>query len=156
MIDEANLRFYRSANDGLGGPPTSVPVRDGLFGEVRAVDAEVGLTDYRCLYFMNVDPDKRGLLDPAVWIALATDAGQLAIGIDTGGKNHVAATLANSKDAPPGVVFRSPQSWTDALDLPGAPYLQDDFVAIWARRTVPKGAKGPETFNLRIRGESMP
>jgi hypothetical protein len=149
-ISRANLRFFLSV-DGLGGPITSVSA-EKLFPNVKGVEAEKGMTDYACFYFANLDDDPDGFLDPHLWFE--SNSG-VTLGLDPGGKNALAQTIASRFDAPVGVVFSEPQSELSSIWLSGEPYLQNDKIAIWAKRVVPKGAPiGDEGFRVKVRGES--
>lgn len=153
-ISRANLRFFLSV-DGLGGPISSVSA-EGLFEDVRGIEAEKGFTDYVCFYFANLDDDLDGFLSPHLWIASRPGRSEVAVGLDPAGKNKTAQTIASRFDSPVGVVFSEPSSELSSIWLSGEPYLQDDKIAIWAKRVVPKGAPiGEEGFRVTIRGESF-
>jgi hypothetical protein len=152
MIHKQNLRLV-VAGDGLGGPITDIDARS-VFPDVRGLDAERGLTDYRCLYFTNLDSDPDGVIDPHIWIELIEDA-DIAIGLDPAGKNAESGRIERVTDAPAGVNFSTPTSVADPLYLPDGPYLEGEYVAIWVRRTTEAGAApGGRLFVLRTRGES--
>lgn len=153
-IRPKNLRFYLSL-DGLGGPITSTVV-DGLslFPEVRGIDAERGLIDHRCIYFLNNDPHPDGLMDACLWFDRAANASTLEIGLDPAGQNAEAQRI-EAGGTPIGVGFVVPTTLLMPLYLPGQFYQQGDYAALWLRRTVPKGSPPQdEKFVLHITGES--
>jgi hypothetical protein len=152
-ISRSNLRFFKTA-DGLGGPITSSPA-DDLFPNVKGIEAEKGITDYACFYFANLDDDPDGLMSPHLWFESSSGASTVTLGLDPGGKNATAQVIPSRFDAPLGVVFSEPESELSSIWLSGDPYKQDDKIAIWAKRVVPKGAPiGSEGFSVKVRGES--
>lgn len=154
-ISPENLRFFLSL-DGLGGPITSTEIGDSLFPDVRGVEAERGLTDYRCLYFINTDDDPDGLIDVRLWFNRAVNDSELLIGVDPAGKNGQAQRIRTAIDVPIDVRFSSPLNDVMPLFLPGTTYNQNDYVALWLKRVVSKGSP-PQTekFILRVKGESF-
>lgn len=152
-ISRTNLHFFKSV-DGLGGPITSMSA-EKLFPDIRGVEAEKGFIDYACFYFANLDDDPEGFLDPHLWFMSRNGASTVTIGLDPGGKNAIAQTISSRFDAPVDVVFSEPESELSSIWLSGEPYLQNDKIAIWAKRVVPKGAPvGDEGFRVKVRGES--
>ena len=153
-LNERNLRFFQS-EDALGGDVTGTPA-DAIFENVRGLQAEAGMTDYACIYFVNRDPDEAGLLDPELWLTPRPGTrSTVSLGVDPSGKNGVAQRISNRFEAPDGVVFVS-SAPSMPFRLPSAPYYQDDRIPIWIRREVPQGASpGPEGFRLMIRGEAF-
>lgn len=154
MLSERNLGFFLSL-DRLGGPITSAPAAE-LFSDVRGVEAEKGFTDYGCVYFANLDPSPDGLMDAeAVLLVKPGTQSSVSLGLDPAGKNGVAQKVSSRLDPPDGVVFVQ-SSQEMPFRLPGGPYHQDDRIALWIRREVPKGANvAEEGFKLMIRGESF-
>jgi hypothetical protein len=154
-INPKNLRFFLSL-DGLGGPITSTEV-DGLslFPDVRGVEAERGLVDHRCIYFINNDENRDGLIDPHLWFDRAPNTSSFEMGVDPAGQNEQAQVIGSASDTPIGVVFSAPKTSIMPLYLPGTSYQQGDYVALWLRRTVPKGSPPQsEKFILHIEGDS--
>lgn len=154
-IQPKNLRFHLSV-DGLGGPITGTVV-DGntLFPPVKGVEAEKGLVDHRCIYFINTDDEPDGLFDASLWFDRAVNDSTLEMGVDPAGLNGQAQRLAASVDSPIGVSFSAPTTEVWALPLPGKAYRKGDYIALWLRRSVPKGSP-PQTeqFVLNVTGES--
>lgn len=170
VIDPANLLFYLSGGAGnadpnasLGGARSSTLLGSGLhnlFDPVSGDDAAAGDTEYRCVYFRNEDPNANGLLAPAkLWVSSLTSSAdtEIAIGFDAAGKNGVATTVVDENTPPVGVSFSTPTSKPTGLDLPGAPYMEDDQVALWVRRTVNTGAAATESDagSLRVEGDTV-
>ena len=149
-ISGANLKWYLSggasnatAAASLGGArSTTTVVPTGLFDAITGAEAAAGDTDYRCAYVRNEDSDADGWIAPVIWIDSNTPSTDttLAIGLDPAGKNATATTIANEDAVPAGVTFTSPSTKGTGLSLPGAPYAQNDFVAVWFRRTINVGA----------------
>ncbi len=152
-ISAANLKWYLSGGAGnaspaasLGGARSTTLIGaglDNLFNDVGSAEAAAGSTKYRCIYFRNEDANANGLLAPArAWISQQTTAtgDDISIGLDPVGKNGTATSVANEDTAPAGVTFTTPTSFASGLDLPTSPYVQNDFIAVWIRRTVNVGA----------------
>jgi hypothetical protein len=169
-ISAVNLRWYLSGGAGntdpnaaLGGARSSTAVPAGLnnlFDDVTGDEAAAGDIEYRCVYFRNEDADSDGLMAPLkFWIdGLTSAAGdEIDIGIDPIGKNGVATTIANENTAPAGVAFSRPTSKGAGLDLPSPPYLQNDQVAVWIRRTVSAGAASDanDVASIRVEGDTV-
>lgn len=153
MIDNDNLRFFLSV-DGRGGPITSTPATD-MFPDVRGVQAEQGVIDYACVYFVNTDPNEDGLIDPELWIDQREGVGGVGLAIDPAGKNADAQTIETRFDPPMGVRFNFHPEVNERVQLPFGPYRQNDRIAIWIRRQLPQGAEpGVGGFRLRVRGDS--
>lgn len=171
VIDPANLKFYLSGgaantdpDASLGGArstSTEAPeTLNGLFNPVTGDEAVAGSIKYRCVFFRNEDANANGLMAPlSAWIASQTSSPDtvLAIGIDPAGKNASAfGPVANEDTAPTGPVFTEPSA-KGTLSLPTAPYAQNDFVAIWIRRTVSGGAASTasDASTIRVEGDTL-
>lgn len=167
-ITAANLKYYLSGGAGnvdpnasLGGVRSTTLVGagvDNLFADVTGDQAAAGITTYRCIYFRNEDANANGLIGPVAWIDVQSEAlDTISIGIDPAGKNVAGTTIANETTAPAGVTFTTPTSKAAGLALPGTPYAQNDFVAIWIRRTTGAGAASinPDTASVRVEGDSF-
>lgn len=161
-ISPAALKFYLSggaSNDNpllsLGGARSSTAtVPTGLFDTVTGAESATGDVEYRCMYFRNEDADVDGLINPKVYISSNTPSATtgMAIGIDPAGKNASATVITDEGTPPAGVAFSAPSSADTGLELPGTPYTENDFVAIWVRRTVNAGtasaASDPATITI--------
>lgn len=166
-ISPSSLRYYLSGGSGntdpnaaLGGArstTTIVPVN--LFDPVTGDQSAVGNIEYRCVYFRQEDADVNGLIDPVLWVRVNTpsDDSSMAIGIDPAGKNGTAAIIIDDSAAPVGVSFSSPSTKLSGLFLPDAPYLENDYVAFWVRRTIRAGASSASTDPaiFRIQGDQL-
>jgi hypothetical protein len=56
-LSSTDIKFYNSgsgSNIGLGGTISPVELQDRLFSDVKEIQADQGLTDYRCLYIKNI------------------------------------------------------------------------------------------------------
>jgi hypothetical protein len=164
MVSAANLKYYLSGGAGnsspaasLGGIISSTEVGssiDNIFADVDSAQALAGSTKYRCIYFRNTDADAIGLYNPFLWInQVMSGADAIAIGLDPAGKNSTATTIANENAAPAGVSFTAPTTKAGGLALPTSPYLQNDYVAVWIRRTVPASCASSPNDNGSIRVE---
>ena len=164
-ISRSNLRFYLSGGPdntdprmSLGGAPSKTSIGrglDDLFDDVTGLEAEKGRTDYRCIYFMNTDPNDEGLIDPFVWVVEPPMQSGFGLGLDRAGKNGIADLITDETTAPGGVSFSSPSSFMEALSLPDGPYLEGESIPIWVRRITPKGSRpATETVLIRVRGET--
>jgi hypothetical protein len=167
-IAGASLKYYLSGGAGnadpnaaLGGVRSTTLVGAGLnnlFDDVTGDEAAAGVVEYLCIFFRNEDANANGLIGPVAWIDVQSEAlDTVSIGIDPAGKNAAAAVIANEAAAPAGVAFTTPITKGTGLALPGAPYAQNDFVAIWVRRTVGAGAASinPDTASVRVEGDSF-
>jgi hypothetical protein len=164
MVTAGNLKYYLSggANNAdptaaLGGVISSHEVGsaiDGIFADVDSAQALAGSVKYRCIYFKNTDSDATGLYNPYLWInQVMSGADAIAIGLDPVGKNGTAVTIANENAAPAGVSFTAPTTKAGGLALPTSPYVQNDYVAVWIRRTVPASCASAANDNGSIRVE---
>ncbi|MGV0984967.1 MAG: hypothetical protein ACOYB2_10460 [Limnohabitans sp.] len=171
VIDPANLKFYLSGGAANADPDASLggarsttteapETLNGLFNPVTGDEAVAGSVKYRCVYFRNEDANANGLMAPlSAWVASQTTSPDtvLAIAIDPAGKNASAfGPVANEDTAPTGPTFSEP-SGKGSLALPGAPYAQNDYVAIWLRRTVSAGASAfaSDTSTIRVEGDTL-
>ena len=162
-IDGANLKWRLSGGASnsdpaasLGGPPsTTTVVPTGLFDKILGDEAAAGDISYRCIYIRNEDSDADGWISPVVWVSSNTPSvdTMMALGVDPAGKNATPSTLANEHTAPGGVSFSSPSSKGAGLALPSGPYVQNDYVAVWVRRTVTAGAASAATDPATFRAE---
>jgi hypothetical protein len=166
MVSAANLKYYLSGGSSnadptaaLGGAISSHEVGsaiDNIFADVDSAQALAGSTKYRCIYFKNTDSDATGLYNPYLWInQVMSGADAIAIGLDAGGKNATAVTIANENTAPAGVSFTAPTTKAGGLALPTSPYVQNDYIAIWIRRVVPSSCASSANDNgsIRIEGD---
>ena len=168
-INSANLLYYLSGgtnntnpNASLGGARSTTPVGtsiNNLFDDVTGSESTAGMSDYRCFYFRNEDSDADGLMNPVIWISSNTPSSgsEIYIGIDSGGKNATAVTIANELTAPAGVSFSYPSTKGTALALPSQPYAQNDYVAIWVRRDIaPVTASATsDPATIRVEGDTV-
>lgn len=154
LVDEQNLRLYRSGDECIGGPRSAVLMGaqpGDLFADVSAAQAAAGLTQHRCVYLRSDDPNPEGLLDGVLYIVVPTlSAGtELDIGLAPEGLGGVAELLAGEEVAPAGVAFTRPHTPEDAIVLP-TPIVEGDEIAIWLRRTVEPGAASPSELDYGV------
>lgn len=152
-IVTGNLKYYLSGgaanadpNASIGGARSATLVGaglDNLFDDETAAEAAAGDTNYRCIYFRNEDANVSGLLAPlAAWISAAPAVTGFAIAICTAKGD--AAAIADEFTAPAGGTlvggaFSSPLTKGAGIVCP-APLLQNEYLAVWVRRTVLAGA----------------
>lgn len=167
-IAGSSLKWYLSGGAAnanpqasLGGARSTTAVPgglDNLFDDVSGDEAAAGVTNYRCMYFRNEDANANGLISPVSWIDVQSEANDtISIGLDPAGKNGVATTIANETTAPAGVSFTTPTTKGAGLALAGSPLVQNDFQAIWVRRTTAAGAasNAADTASVRVEGDSV-
>jgi hypothetical protein len=168
-ISSSNLKWYLSGGAGNTDPYASFggarsttlapQTLNGLFDVVHGDEAAAGSVEYRCVYFRNEDANASGLMAPvSVWIASQTTSADtsLDIGLDPAGKNGEATTIATETAAPSGVSFSAPSA-KGTLSLPGDPYAQNDYIAVWIRRTVNIGAASTalDEATVRVEGDTL-
>jgi hypothetical protein len=151
-IAATSLKWYLSGGAtnsdpalSIGGAKSSVALSasalNNLFDDVTGDEATSGYDEYRLLYFQNIDDDPNGLDNPILWITTQPPGDDdLEIGIAAAGKNSVETAIANDHTAPAGVTFSAPATKDTGVALPGAPYMQDDYVGVWFHRHVPPAA----------------
>lgn len=105
-----------------------------LFDDVTKPEALAGDTEYRCFYVQN-QHDVDTVSSVKVWIDTdPVGADSFALGLDPAGINGTGTVVASESAAPTGVVFSTP---TVGAPLTIGDLTNDDFQAIWVRRTVP-------------------
>jgi len=169
-IDSANLKYYLSGGSGntnpnasLGGVRSTTAVSatsmNNLFDNVSSAESTAGDVEYRCVYFRNEDTNASGLISPVIWVAVDTPSPttSIAFGVDPAGKNATATTIANESTPPVGVSFVAPTTKGTGISLPSAPYVQNDYVAIWIRRTIDAATASStsDEATLRIEGDTI-
>lgn len=165
-VSPSSLRYYLSGgrdnadpNASLGGERSSVLAPVGLFDPVTGDESATGDVEHRCVYFCNEDPDPDGLIDPVLWVRSNTPSldTTMDVGLDPAGKNSEAAAVADDGEAPGGVSFSSPPHKAAGVALPGSPYGEGDYVAVWVRRTVAPHASSALTDPsvLRVEGDTV-
>lgn len=165
-ISNANLKWYLSGggsntdpNAALGGARSSTAASSSLFDTVTGDESAAGDTEYRCIYFRNEDASSGGLINPVLWILSNTPSTDttIAIGLDPAGKGGTATTIANEDTAPASVSFSSPATKGAGVSLPSTPYAQNEFIAVWVRRTITAGAASAasDPATLRVEGDTI-
>lgn len=127
----------------LGGVRSSVEIISGqlqnMFANVGYQEAVDGSIKYRCFYVRN-ESATNALQQAGLYIFQETPSPDTVTdyGPGTAGINGTEQTVANEDAAPVGVSFSHPL--TDAGKIPfGADLNPNDFIPIWARRTVNPG-----------------
>lgn len=135
--------FSADGVDSLGGAITAnqlTGVLNELWDNVSGLEAQSGITEYRCLYVQNTNATDT-LQTAEVYIAADTvePDSQISIALDPAGVNGEAQTVANETTEPSGVVWQSGEGIGNAIAIGDIPPLQ--FQAIWMRRVVDSGAQ---------------
>jgi len=167
-INVANLKWYYSggsSNDdpslSIGGAVSSVALSatalNALFDNVSGQECVDGRTEYRCLYFKNIDSDADGLIDPMLWVVDQPDGSTFQVGLSYQGKNAVATAIVNDTTAPANVSFGNPATKAAGYALPGDPYMQNDYIGVWFKRIIPPNADTAITDGAQwaIEGETV-
>ena len=168
VIQPTDLKFYYSGgyfnsdpNLSLGGESSSFQVisgtLNGLFDRVGTAEAELGDTEYRCIYLRNTSQTRK-LLGTKIWIETGTasaDTG-IAISIGSSGINGTEPTVPDEGLEPPMNFFEIP------LQAPDEPNIGDlypgDQVGLWVRWQVRTGTQSisNDFAVIRIDGEREP
>jgi hypothetical protein len=140
----------------LGGVVSSVDAGSGIFDNVGSAEAAAGDIEYRCVYVKN-NHGSLTLTSPKIWIQANTPSGDtnIEISLGTSAVNGTEQTIADENTAPSGTTFSAPANEGAALSLgdlaPGA------TKAVWIKRTVTAAAAAAnDTFNLRVKGDTLP
>jgi len=117
-------------------------IANELFDDIGAVEAFLGVTNYRCYYVRNRDATDT-LFGVKVFIPFQPAPGSdtLDVGIDPAGINGVATTIVDELTAPGGVSFSQSTSYAGGLLI--GDLTPGDNQAIWVRRTVPATSAFP-------------
>jgi hypothetical protein len=169
-IVNTNLKWYYSGGASnsnpslsIGGAKSSIELSatamNNLFDNVTGDEAAVGEDEYRLLYFQNVDTDVSGLLEPVVvWETSSPPSGiVMEFGIADAGKNSAETAIADVYTAPAGVTFGVYDAKLTGLDLPDAPYMQNEYVGVWFHRHVSAstGSYAGDGFAWRVEGDTL-
>jgi hypothetical protein len=168
VIQPTDLKFYYSGgyfnsdpNLSLGGESSSFQVisgtLNGLFDRVDTSEAELGDTEYRCIYLRNTSQTRK-LLGTKIWIETGTASADTAIAISIGssGINGTEPTVPDEGLEPPMNFFEIP------LQEPDEPNIGDlypgDQIGLWVRWQVKTGTQSiaDDFAVIRIDGEREP
>jgi predicted phosphodiesterase len=168
VILPADIRFYLSGGyfntepiNSLGGEISSFQLvsgtLNGLFDRVDTAEAEIGDTEYRCIYLRNTSQTRK-LLATRIWIETGTASADtsIAISIGSSGINGTEPIIPDEGVAPPMNFFEIP------LSEPSEPNIGDlyagDHVALWVRWYVNTGTTSiaDDFAVLRIDGDREP
>jgi len=115
-----------------------------MFTNITAAQSRAGKTDYRCIYYKNIDLASR---DIDLYIPSGIAPEVYEIGFDSAGVDGTATTIANDITAPSGVTFTAA---TQIAPL-NVVLLEDEYIALWIKRTIPAGnitAKSNSLLNI--------
>lgn len=132
-----------SPDASLGGVISTTAVVDdtlhNLFDEVTGDEHTAGETNYRCIYFKNDSAETA--YNAKLWIesnSTGVDSA-ITIGLDLGGLNATADTIADEDTAPdPAVTFSTAAGQANALQLGDIPTGQ--VYSIWIKRVITSGS----------------
>lgn len=134
---------------------------ENLFRNITALEAETGITLYRCLFVYNTSADLWESVK--LWlVSQIAGGGTVAVGLDPAGAvandsgSAQAAVPADGETAPSGVTFSSPTSIDTALEL--GDIAAGECYAFWFRLTVPADIEALNLDNALfiVRGVSEP
>lgn len=167
VISAANIKWYLSGAgsnsdpaQSYGGAISTVEVTPGtLFDDVTGDEANSGKVYYRCVYLKNTDANAGGWISPYLWVSTDVSAAGDAVAIAQTGNAKNASAEAKAADeftAPSGPSFTKPTTKGGGILLKTGPYVQNDYIAIWIRRTIgaSTAAYNNETFTLSVEGDS--
>ena len=154
-IAPGDIKFFKSGGtdeDNLGGAITTVEISTtrlhNIFDKVTGAESNAGDIEYRVIYVQN----KHGSLAAeavTLYITLPDngDPDYIDIGINEA-KNTAAQDLADETAGPTGVTWSSPDEYVDGIDMGGL--NNDDYRAIYLRRTVPAAAAADDEARFQI------
>jgi len=121
---------------------------NNLFDDVSYAEATAGDVEYRCVYIKNTG--ETTWTTPDMWIVQSptSEDTTMAIGLDPAGVNGTADTPANESTAPSGVTFSSPITKGTGIAL--SSLTENDYQAIWIRRTIAAAAAGATADSVVI------
>ena len=134
---------------------------ENLFRNITALEAETGITLYRCLFVYNASAELWESVK--LWlVSQIAGGGIVAIGLDPAGAvandsgSAQAASPADGETAPSGVTFSVPTSIDTALEL--GDIAGGECHAFWLRLTVPADIEALSLDNaiFIVRGVSEP
>jgi len=140
-----------------GGIITKTKTFNSIFDDISGAEAAAGDVEYRCIYIHN-EHATLSLTSAKVWIEanVANAKDMIDIGLDLGGKDATADTIANESTAPdPAVTFAHDcTSYASGLSL--GDLAAGEGYAIWIRRTITAGmtADDDEFFTLKVQGDT--
>jgi hypothetical protein len=119
---------------------------NSLFDDIGAIEAFLGVTNYRCYYVRNRDSTDT-LFGVKVYIG-SQPAGDavFSVGLDPAGVNGGATSVGDEETAPGGVVFTSPSTYAGGLLI--GDLTPGDNQAIWLKREVAPGGVTPVESDL--------
>jgi hypothetical protein len=141
----------------LGGAKSTTPVT-GLFSDITAAEAAVGISKYRCVYVQN-DSAEDLTLEAAVAyfansVAVANVSFAMALGMSA--VNGVEQAVSADSTAPVGPAFAAAASRETGIALGSIPAGQSR--ALWVRLSVTAGAPSAPPGTkcvLRVDGETV-
>lgn len=159
--EEIQFRLSGGSTNGspllsLGGAKSEASASLQLFDNVSSDGADLGLTDFRCIYIHNGN-SSLDLIGATAWLASNTPSSttDISIGVGTSGPNGTEPPVATAHSAPAGVSFSSPFSKTTGILLGDIP--AGESRALWLRRIVNPGtsASRSDPFTLSVEGNTL-
>jgi len=140
-----------------GGIITKTKTFNSIFDDISGAEAAAGDVEYRCIYIHN-EHATLPLTSAKVWIEanVANAKDMIDIGLDLGGKDATADTIANESTAPDPAVTFAHDCLSYATGLALGDLAAGEGYAIWIRRTITAGmtADDDEFFTLKIQGDT--
>ena len=140
-----------------GGIITKTKTFNSIFDDISGAEAAAGDVEYRCIYIRN-EHATLSLTSAKVWIEanVANAKDMIDIGLDLGGKNATADTIADESTAPDPAVTFAHTCTSYATGLALGDLAAGEKYAIWIRRTVTAGmtADDDEAFTLKVQGDT--
>ena len=140
-----------------GGIIPKTKTFNSIFDDISGAEAAAGDAEYRCIYIRN-EHASLSLTSAKVWIEanVANAKDMIDIGLDLGGKNATADTIADESTAPDPAVTFAHDCTSYATGLSLGDLAAGEKYAIWIRRTVTAGmtADDDEAFTLKVQGDT--
>lgn len=142
--------------------PLTDATLENLFRNITALEAETGITLYRCLFVLNGHATDTWESVKVWLVSQIAGGGTVSIGLDPAGASAgnqgsaQAAAPADGETAPAGVTFSQPTSIDDALAI--GDLLAGECHAIWFKLTVAADVEALDLDNALfiVRGVSEP
>lgn len=140
-----------SSATGATGSITKTKTFNSLFDDISGAEAAAGDIEYRCIYVLNHHATLSGTV-MKIWIDTNTTANEIDIGLDLGGDNATADTIADESTAPDPAVTFSHACTSYATGLNIGTLAAGHKYGIWIRRTIGAGksATADDTLIFKV------
>ena len=150
QVKDTDIKYFQSSRY-LGGPKTNLPVPIGvlnnIFSAVNPNQALQGITEYACLYVMNVNVLETIFdLEAVITSQSTTSTARISLAVGPTGVGSTEEVIPDSFTEPANMVWESGVGALVALgDL-----KKSEHIAIWLRRTIL-----PDTEATKVEGFSF-